>query len=372
MNIDIDKNFDQLLKDKQIEYDQKQYDLVKVLAQKNKIFHKFTYKSSILEKLRISKRTPPKGMYIYGQVGRGKSMLMDLFFDSINIKEKRRVHFNEFMNEVHEEIFKWREKNKLQPSKEEDKDPILMVAKLVKKQCKLLCFDEFQVEDIADAMILGRLFKILFDMKILIIATSNIHPSDLYSEGLNRDTFLPFIDILEENMEIYHLDAEKDYRIDRLRDQTVYFSPNNKINRINYNEAWQKLKGSIEVINKILKVKGRDLIIPNSAGKYVKFTYDELCIKPLGVADYLEISKNFNVIFISEIPKMNVKKRNEIKRFINLVDTLYEARSILFILADSPAKDLLDGGKDAKIFQRTVSRLEEMQSADYLNNIIKQ
>ena len=292
MNIDIDKNFDQLLKDKQIEYDQKQYDLVKVLVQKNKIFHKFTYKSSILEKLRISKRTPPKGMYIYGQVGRGKSMLMDLFFDSINIKEKRRVHFNEFMNEVHEEIFKWREKNKLQPSKEEDKDPILMVAKLVKKQCKLLCFDEFQVEDIADAMILGRLFKILFDMKILIIATSNIHPRDLYSEGLNRDTFLPFIDILEENMEIYHLDAEKDYRIDRLRDQTVYFSPNNKINRINYNEAWQKLKGSIEVINKILKVKGRDLIIPNSAGKYVKFTYDELCIKPLGVADYLEISKN--------------------------------------------------------------------------------
>ena len=129
-------------------------------------------------------------------------------------------------------------------------------------------------------------------------------------------------------MEIYHLDAQKDYRIDRLRDQTVYFSPNNKINRINYNEAWQKLKGSIEVINKILKVKGRDLIIPNSAGKYVKFTYDELCIKPLGVADYLEISKNFNVIFISEIPKMNVKKRNEIKRFINF---LFNTFFFLFI-----------------------------------------
>lgn len=370
MNTNLDKTFDQLLKDKQIDFDQKQYDLLRILSKKNKEFHKFINTNPILLKLAIKRRTLPKGIYIYGQVGRGKSMLMDLFFSNINVKEKRRVHFNEFMNEVHEEIFKWREKNKLTPSKDADRDPILMVAKLIEKQCKVLCFDEFQVEDIADAMILGRLFKILFEMKILIIATSNIHPRDLYSEGLNRDTFMPFIDILKENMDIHHLDASRDYRIDRLKDKRVYFYPINEINKKIYDEAWQKLKGSIEVINKTLKVKGRDLNITHSAGKYAKFTYDELCIKPLGVGDYLEISKNFNVIFISDIPKMDIKKRNEIKRFINLVDTFYEARRILFILTEASPKDLLVGGKDAKIFQRTVSRLEEMQSADYLNNSI--
>ena len=361
MNIDIDKNFDQLLKDKQIEYDQKQVDLVRVMSSKQDELYQFSKKNNLASMLGVKKRSFPKGLYIYGGVGRGKSMLMDLFFANINIKEKRRVHFNEFMNETHDKIFKWRQKNKKNNNKDHGSDPLMVVAKSIQKECKVLCFDEFQVEDIADAMILGRLFKIIFEMNILIIATSNIHPSNLYSEGLNRDTFIPFIDMLQENMEVFHLNASKDYRIDKFRDKNIYFCPINKTNEKKYNDAWQSLKGSIEVKCRVLKVKGRNV---------VKFTYEELCVKPMGVADFLEIEKNFDVIFITGIPIIDGKKRNEIKRFINLIDILYEARKIIFVLADAQPKDLLHGGKDTQIFQRTLSRLEEMQSSEYFRNFL--
>ena len=200
MNLTISDRFDRLVKDKEIQFDQKQYELIKALEEKSEEFIDYT-QQSLLKKIINKKINRPHGMYIYGHVGRGKSMIMDLFYSNIDISQKRRVHFNEFMNEVHEQIFIWRNKN--ESSKNSSTDPVLMVAKLIEKDCKVLCFDEFQVEDIADAMILGRLFKILFEMGILIIATSNIHPRNLYSEGLNRDTFIPFIDKLEENMDIY-------------------------------------------------------------------------------------------------------------------------------------------------------------------------
>ena len=371
MSYDIEKKYDYLLQNNEIEFDQKQFDLLKELSKKSTEFFGYINNHSILSKIGILKARPPKGIYIYGQVGRGKSMLMDLFYNSIDIKEKRRVHFNAFMNEVHDEIFKWRQKTKDADGINQNTDPVLMVAKLIKKNCKLLCFDEFQVEDIADAMILGRLFKILFEMGILVISTSNIHPRNLYLNGLNRDTFLPFIDKLEENMDVYNLEASKDYRMDRIKDTKVYFFPDNEKNQKYYIDTWQNLIGSIEVSNRILTVKGRELLIDRSAGKYALFSYVDLCVKPLGVADYIEIAKNYDVIFISNIPVIDPKKRNEIKRFINLIDTFYETKKILFILAETAPKDIMIGGKDDSIFQRTVSRLEEMQSAEYLNNIIE-
>ncbi|MEC8403791.1 MAG: cell division protein ZapE [Pseudomonadota bacterium] len=369
MNLTISDKFEQLVKDKEIQFDQKQYELINILAEKSEEFIAYT-KQSLLKRIINKKMNRPLGMYIYGQVGRGKSMIMDLFYNNIDISQKRRVHFNEFMNEVHEQIFIWRKKNGV--SRNGDSDPVLMVAKLIEKDCKLLCFDEFQVEDIADAMILGRLFKILFEMGILIIATSNIHPRNLYSEGLNRDTFIPFIDKLEENMEIYNLQAEKDYRIDRIKNKRVYFSPINGQNKKNFHEAWQNLIGSIEVTSRSIPLKGREIEVSVSAGKFANFSFDELCVKPLGVADYLAISNNYNIIFISNVPKLDSKKRNETKRFINLIDTFYENKKILFILAETHPKDILIGGKDANIFQRTVSRLEEMQSSDYLDTIISE
>tara|TARA_Y100000590_G_scaffold454595_1_gene601676 strand:- start:3491 stop:4612 length:1122 start_codon:yes stop_codon:yes gene_type:complete len=366
----IDKKFKQLLSNNIIEFDQKQDDLVRLMSSKQDELYQFSKKSNLVSMLGGKKKDFPKGLYIHGDVGRGKSMLMDLFFANINIKEKKRVHFNQFMNETHDKIFKWRKKNKEGKNKDNSSDPLLMVAKSVQRQCKVLCFDEFQVEDIADAMILGRLFKIIFEMNILIIATSNIHPNNLYSEGLNRETFIPFIDMLHENMDVFHLNASKDYRIDKFRNKIIYFYPINKTNEKNCNDAWQSLKGSIEVKCKVLNVKGRNVIINNSAGKFVKFSYDELCVKPMGVADFLEIEKNFDVIFIMGIPIIDGKKRNEIKRFINLIDILYEARKIIFVLADAEPKKLLQDGKDFHIFQRTVSRLEEMQSAEYFSNFL--
>ncbi len=368
MNLTISDRFDKLVKNKEIQFDQKQFELINILADKSDEFIEYIRNQSLLKKIINKKIKRPLGIYIYGQVGRGKSMIMDLFYSNINISQKRRVHFNEFMNEVHEQIFIWRNNNK--SSKDNNMDPILMVAKLIEKDCKVLCFDEFQVEDIADAMILGRLFKILFEMGILIIATSNIHPRNLYSEGLNRDTFIPFIDKLEENMEIYNLQAAKDYRVDRIKNEQVYFFPINDQNKKNFDEAWQNLIGSIEVTVKSIPLKGREIEISVSAGKFANFSFDELCVKPLGVADYLAISDNFNIIFISGIPKLDSKKRNETKRFMNLIDTFYENKKILFILAESGPKDILIDGKDANIFQRTVSRLEEMQSAAYLDSII--
>ena len=369
MNLTISDRFDRLVKDKEIQFDQKQYELIKALEEKSEEFIEYT-QQSLFKKIINKKINRPNGMYIYGHVGRGKSMIMDLFYSNIDISQKRRVHFNEFMNEVHEQIFIWRNKN--ESSKNSSTDPVLMVAKLIEKDCKVLCFDEFQVEDIADAMILGRLFKILFEMGILIIATSNIHPRNLYSEGLNRDTFIPFIDKLEENMEIYNLQAAKDYRIDRIKNKRVYFSPMDEQNKKSFYDAWQNLIGSIEVTNKSIPLKGREIEISVSAGKFASFSFEELCVKPLGVADYLVISDNYNIIFISGVPKLDSKKRNETKRLINLIDTFYENKKILFILAETQPKDILIGGKDANIFQRTVSRLEEMQSSDYLDSVISE
>ena len=302
------------------------------------------------------------GLYIWGDVGRGKTFIVKSYLNQLKLHDYKSFHYIDFMNTVHNELNNFSGLS----------NPLRHVLKSLIKECSLIFIDEFQVEDIADAMILGRLFKILFEMGILIIATSNIHPRNLYSEGLNRDTFIPFIDKLEENMEIYNLQAEKDYRIDRIKNKRVYFSPIDGQNKKNFYEAWQNLIGSIEVTSRSIPLKGREIEVSVSAGKFANFSFEELCVKPLGVADYLAISNNYNIIFISDVPKLDSKKRNETKRFINLIDTFYENKKILFILAETHPKDILIGGKDANIFQRTVSRLEEMQSSDYLDSIISE
>ncbi len=315
----------------------------------------------------FKKITLPKGLYIHGDVGRGKSMLMDVFFDSLDIKKKRRVHFNAFMNEMHSRIFEWRKNKKISGGNKREDDPIPVIAKLVAEECSILCFNEFQVEDIADAMIIGRLFENLFELNVLVIATSNIHPDNLYKDGLNRSLFLPFIDVLKNYMNTHYLTADKDYRLDRVRERPVYYNPIIPKNRKDFEKSWTEVKGSSEECPISIQLKGRQIDVLRSVGRCVRFNFSELCQKPLGIIDYLAIADKFDIIFISDIPLLDEKKRNETKRFINLIDTLYEARSLIFILAEKSPSELLQEGKDLKIFRRSISRLEEMQSAEYLN-----
>jgi cell division protein ZapE len=315
----------------------------------------------------FKKVTLPKGLYIYGDVGRGKSMLMDVFFDSLDIEKKRRVHFNAFMNEMHSRIFEWRKNKKLSGVSKGGDDPIPVIAKLVAEECNILCFDEFQIEDIADAMIIGRLFENLFELNVLVIATSNIRPDELYKDGLNRSLFLPFIDILKNYMNTHYLVSDKDYRLDRVRDRPVYYSPITQNNREDFEKSWTEVIGSSEEESISIQLKGRQIDVLRSVGRCVRFNFSELCQKPLGAIDYLAIADKFDIIFISDIPMLDETKRNETKRFINLIDTLYESQSLIFILAEKLPSELLQEGKDLKIFRRTTSRLEEMQSVEYLN-----
>jgi len=216
-------------------------------------------------------------------------------------------------------------------------------------------------------MIIGRLFENLFELNVLVIATSNIHPDDLYKDGLNRSLFFPFVGILKKYMHIHNLVADKDYRLDKVRDRPVYYNPITPTTRKDFEKSWIEIKGSSEEQSISIPLKGRQIDVHRSFGRCVRFNFSELCQKPLGVIDYLAIADKFKIIFISDIPLLDEKKRNETKRFINLIDTLYEARSLIFILAEKSPNELLKEGKDLKIFRRTTSRLEEMQSSEYLN-----
>ncbi|MCW0236105.1 MAG: cell division protein ZapE [Ferrovibrio sp.] len=321
-----------------------------------------------LQKLSFGrKREPaPQGLYIYGDVGRGKSMLMDLFFDKAPVEKKRRVHFHAFMQEVHAEIYRYRQL----PAEDAEKkaggdDPIKPTAKKIAKSAWLLCFDEMQVSDVADAMILGRLFEKLFERGVVVVATSNRHPDDLYKSGINRQLFLPFIALFKEKLDVLHLAASRDYRLQRIAKSPVWFSPLSAKSTLALDHAWNLLTDDAEGEAAEIELLGRKLMVPLQARGVARFSFGELCEQPLGPADFLAIARSFHTVMIDGIPTLSPAKRNEAKRFVTLVDTLYEAKAKLLATADAPPETLYPEGEGAFEFQRCVSRLNEMQSEEY-------
>ena len=321
-------------------------------------------------------QTAPKGAYIYGDVGRGKSMVMDLFFDCIPIKEKRRVHFHGFMLECHSIIHEWRglsaAEKRLVSGRDDADDPIPPLAARIADGVCLLCFDEFQVTDVADAMILGRLYEELFALGVIIVSTSNRTPETLYEGGLNRDLFLPFIDMITEKMHVVRLDGDTDYRLDRMKGLDVYHTPVNEATTQKMRDAFfamtdREVEDAASVPSAEIEVQGgRQLFVPKSSKGVAVFSFKRLCANPLGAADYLAIAWRYHTVFIVAIPQMGSAKRNEAKRFVTLIDTLYENNVKLICSAAVEPQELYPKGDGNFEFSRTVSRLMEMQSAAYL------
>jgi cell division protein ZapE len=309
---------------------------------------------------------PIRGVYIHGGVGRGKTMLMDLFHAQVAETRRRRAHFHAFMADIHERIFAFRQQVKAGTVK--DSDPIPVVAGAIADEARLLCFDEFAVTDIADAMILGRLFTALFGQGVTVVATSNVAPQDLYRDGLNRALFLPFIAMLEKHLEVLHLDAATDYRLEKLTGAPIYHIPADARARAALGEAFRKLTGGAAGGPAALAVKGRNVDVPLQAMGVARFDFGELCERPLGAVDYLAVAQAYHTLLIDGIPVFDDDRRNEAKRFITLIDILYENRVKLIVSAAAEPDALHVGrlGAEAFEFARTASRLIEMRSADYL------
>jgi len=330
--------------------------------------HRLARKSSQLGWLfgRSEPKEPIKGLYVHGEVGRGKTMLMDLFFEQSAVRRKRRAHFHEFMADVHERMSVVRQEMKL--GKLANEDPIRHVAASIAEESWLLCFDEFHVTDIADAMILGRLFTRLFADGVVLVATSNVDPSDLYKEGLNRALFLPFIALLREHVEVLKLEAPKDFRLEKLSNQPMWHVPADEDAEVALDVAWQRLTGTLSGEPMDIQAKGRVIRVPESARGVARFSFRQLCEQPLGASDYLRIAREFHTLIIDRIPVMDYPQRNEAKRFIALIDTLYDNAVKLVASANAEPAALYLGvdGYEANEFKRTASRLFEMQSTEYL------
>ena len=307
-----------------------------------------------------------RGLYIHGSVGRGKTMLMDLFFELAPLERKRRAHFHEFMADVHARIHAQRQKFK--QGKTREADPVPPVAESLYNEAELLCFDEFTVTDIADAMILSRLFSELFRRGSVLIATSNVEPENLYRDGLNRQLFLPFIDLLKEHVDVVSLDSPTDYRLEKTKSLPVWIVPINGMNDQRIEQAWHALTGGAKSREEHIDMAGRQVIVPQAAAGVARFTFHDLCEKPLGASDYMAIAKRYRTIIIEHIPVMPPEKRNETKRFINLVDTLYDNGTRLIASAEAMPEELLPIRKGTVGFEfdRTISRLFEMRSEEYL------
>ncbi|WP_295850174.1 cell division protein ZapE [Tardiphaga sp.] len=309
---------------------------------------------------------PPRGLYVHGEVGRGKTMLMDLFFESSSVSHKRRWHFHEFMAEVHERIYGFRQK--VAKGELPDGDVIALTANSIFEEAWLLCFDEFHVTDIADAMILGRLFSRLFELGTVVFATSNVEPVNLYKGGLNRALFLPFIKQIEAHMEVLRLDSRTDFRLEKLAGLKTWLVPADPAAETALDAAFRKLTGGSPGRPRDIAIKGRTLHVPREAHGVARFAFGDLCEKPLGASDYLRLAHDYHTLFIDRIPMMDYGDRNAAKRFIALIDTLYDNAVKLMASAAAEPQALYQAseGFEAMEFARTASRLFEMGSETYL------
>jgi cell division protein ZapE len=287
-------------------------------------------------------------------------MLMDLFFNSAPVAPKRRVHFHAFMQEAHAAIHAARQRGA--------EDPVREVADAIADGATLLAFDEMQVSDITDAMLVGRLFERLFARGVVVVTTSNRHPDELYKDGLNRHLFLRFVAMLKERLEVHHLDGRTDHRLDRAPGSEVYFTPLGPEATAALDAAWA-LNARAPGAPRQLAVQGRQLEIPRTAGDVARAGFDALCGQPLGAADYLALAATFRVLILDDIPRLSRARNNEAKRFVTLIDALYEARVLLIASAAAEPETLYEEGEGAFEFRRTASRLHEMRSAGWIGDL---
>ncbi len=358
-----------LVKSGLIGWDAAQADLLPVMDQLIEDLTQRQPAASGLLKQFFGRRKPQaatKGLYVWGSVGRGKTMLMDLFFEALAIPNKKRVHFNDFMADIHGRIYRWRQLAK--DGKVKGNDPIMPVADELSQEASVLCFDEFAVTDIADAMILGRLFTALFEKNVVVIATSNVEPDNLYKDGLNRALFLPFIRLLQERMAVHNLLSRTDFRLEKLGGERTFHVPNGAGAKAALDRAFTALTGKVHGEPKTLTVKGHPVVVPSASQGVARFGFRDLCAQPLAAADYIEVARNFHTLLLDDIPRMGLDRRNEAKRFILLIDTLYDRKVKLIASAEVDVHELYhaESGTEMFEFDRTVSRLIEMQSDEYL------
>jgi cell division protein ZapE len=365
----LEKIYQGFIEGNGLEKDQNQIELIKLFDKFKVELEEHKNDKHFFQKIfqKISSRQPLEkcGIYICGDVGRGKSMLMEMFFNNLQVKNKKRTHFHQFMIDFHQSLHKYREDNKDSINKS---DPVVELASNIANEFDVLCLDELQINNIADAMIVGRLFKTLLESGTFIVVTSNRRPQELFKDGLQRERFLPFIELIDEKLMTFYLNSFKDYRLDKvLSMHKVYFYPINKETANLLNGVIDSLTGQNSLVSKEIFVDaGRHMLLHRTYGNIAVFTFNELCQVPLGAIDYIALANNFNTIIIENIPQLGPDNHNEALRFITLIDCLYENRTNLICSAGVQVEQLYIGNKNKFEFNRTISRLKEMQSLEYM------